>query len=132
MRACLGVTLYVKAQHPGTCVIRYSGYDLQGRALALALVMFWGTLLDQTTGQPLTGVQVNATGPSAARASTDSRGKFSLSNLKPGQYTITVESRDVPRQSFPFKITRSTTQTIRACSTTLDYHCGGPGGPGPG
>jgi hypothetical protein len=99
--------------------------------LALALVTFWGTLLDQTTNQPLTGVRVNATGPSTARAATDSRGKFTLSNLKPGQYTITVQSNDVPQQGFPFKITRSTTQTIKACSTTLDYHCGnGGGGPG--
>jgi Carboxypeptidase regulatory-like domain len=96
--------------------------------LALALVTFWGTLLDTTTNQPLTMVRVNATGPSAARASTDSRGKFTLSNLKPGQYTITVQSKDVPQQSFDYKITRSTTQTIKACSTTLDYHCNSPGG----
>ncbi|HTU68880.1 MAG TPA: carboxypeptidase regulatory-like domain-containing protein [Candidatus Baltobacteraceae bacterium] len=98
---------------------------------ALALVTFWGTLLDQTTNQPLTAVQVNATGPSTARASTNSRGKFTLNNLKPGHYTITVQSKDVPPQQFDYKITRSTTQTIKACSTTLDYHCAGPGG-GPG
>jgi hypothetical protein len=100
-------------------------------AFSLALVTFWGTLLDKTTNQPLTMVRVNATGPSTARASTDSRGKFTLNNLKPGQYTITVQSNDVPQQSFDYKITRSTTQTIKACSTTLDYHCAGPGG-GPG
>ncbi|HTZ53861.1 MAG TPA: carboxypeptidase regulatory-like domain-containing protein [Candidatus Acidoferrum sp.] len=99
--------------------------------LALALATFWGTLLDKTTNQPLTAVRVDATGPSTARGSTDSRGKFTLSNLKPGQYTITVQSKDVPQQSFAYKITRSTTQTIKACSTTLDYHCGTPGG-GPG
>jgi Carboxypeptidase regulatory-like domain len=99
--------------------------------LALALVTFWGTLLDKTTNQPLTMVRVNATGPSTARASTDSRGKFTLNNLKPGQYTITVQSRDVPQQTFDYKITKSTTQTIKACSTTLDYHCNSPGG-GPG
>ena len=100
-------------------------------AFALALVTFWGTLLDKTTNQPLTAVRVNATGPSTARSATDSRGKFTLTNLKPGDYTITVQSKDVPQQSFPFRITRSTTQTIKACSTTLDYHCGTPGG-GPG
>jgi hypothetical protein len=100
-------------------------------AFALALVTFSGTLLDQTTNQPLTAVHVNATGPSTAHASTDSRGRFTLTNLKPGNYTITVESKDVPQQSFDYKITRSTTQTIKACSTTLDYHCNGPGG-GPG
>jgi hypothetical protein len=98
---------------------------------ALALVTFSGTLLDQTTNQPLTGVHVNASGPSTAHGSTDSRGNFTLSNLKPGRYTITVQSKDVPQQTFSYKITRSTAQTIKACSTTLDYHCGTPGG-GPG
>jgi len=98
--------------------------------LALASFTFWGTLLDQTTNQPLTSVRVNATGPSTARASTDSRGKFTLSNLKPGEYTITVQSRDVPQQHFNMRLTRGTTKTIKACSTTLDYHCGSPGGGG--
>lgn len=98
--------------------------------LSLALVTFWGTLLDRTTNQPLTSVRVNATGPSTARATTDSRGKFTLTNLRPGEYTITVQSPDVPQQNFPFKITKGTTQTIKACSTTLDYHCGSPGGGG--
>ena len=99
--------------------------------LSLALVTFWGTLLDKTTNQPLTAVRVNAAGPSTARASTDSRGKFTLVNLKPGDYTITVQSKDVPQQQFPIRITHSTTQTIKACSTTLDYHCGSSaGGPG--
>jgi hypothetical protein len=100
--------------------------------LALALVTFWGTLLDKTTNQPLTSVRVSASGPSTARGSTDSRGKFTLTNLRPGQYTITVQSKDVPPQSFDYKITKGTTQTIKACSTTLDYHCGSPGGGGPG
>lgn len=97
----------------------------------LALVTFSGTLLDQTTNQPLTGVRVSASGPSAAHASTDARGYFRLSDLKPGQYTIIVQSKDVPQQSFSYKITRNMAQTIKACSTTLDYHCGTPGG-GPG
>jgi hypothetical protein len=102
-------------------------------AFTLALITFWGTLLDQTTGQPLTGVRVEATGPSTARATTDSRGKFALSIRSAGHYGITVQSRDVPLQTFHFKITRSTTETIKACSTTLDYHCAVPGvGPGPG
>jgi hypothetical protein len=96
--------------------------------LSLALVTFWGTLLDKTTNQPLTGVRINAAGPGTARASTDFRGKFTLINLRPGDYTITVQSKDVPQQHFRFKITRGTTQTLKACSTTLDYQCGTQGG----
>jgi hypothetical protein len=108
-----------------------TAYTRGPMGLALALVTFWGTLLDQTTHQPLTLVRVHATGPSSSRTTTDTRGRFTLTNLRPGQYTITVQSNDVPRQSFDFKITRSTSQTIKACSTTLDYHCnGGGGGPG--
>ncbi len=98
--------------------------------LSLTLVTFWGTLLDKTTNQPLIGVHVQLTGPSTGRATTDAHGAFALSNLKPGSYTITIQSRDVPQQQFHMRLTRSTTQTISACSTTLDYHCGSPGGGG--
>jgi hypothetical protein len=108
-----------------------TAYTRSLMSLALALVTFWGTLLDKTTNQPLTLVRVHASGPSSSRTTTDTRGRFALTNLRPGQYTITVQSNDVPKQTFDFKITRSTTQTIKACSTTLDYHCAGPGG-GPG
>jgi|HubBroStandDraft_4_1064222.scaffolds.fasta_scaffold787235_1 hypothetical protein len=96
--------------------------------LSLALVTFWGTLLDKTTDQPLTGVRVITAGPSTARTTTDFRGKFTLTNLRPGDYTITVQSKDVPQQHFRFSIERGTVQTVKACSTTLDYHCGTPGG----
>jgi hypothetical protein len=39
-----------------------------------------------------------------------------------------VQSKDVPQQHFRFSIERGTVQTVKACSTTLDYHCGTPGG----
>lgn len=99
--------------------------------LALALVTFGGTLLDRTTQQPLIGVYVQVTGPSTRHATTDAHGTFAIANLKPGNYNITVQSRDVPQQHFHLRLTRNTAETIHACSTTLDYHCGSPGG-GPG
>lgn len=101
---------------------------------ALALVTFSGTLLDQTTGQPLTNVHVHAAGPSAGNATTDAHGRFTLKSLQPGSYTVTVESNDVPQQTFKVTLAgnRITVLTIKACSTTLDYHCAGPAGPGPG
>ena len=40
-------------------------------SLVLALATFSGTLLDRTTGQPLTDVHVHAAGPSAGDAITD-------------------------------------------------------------
>jgi hypothetical protein len=102
--------------------------------LMLALVTWTGTLLDQTTGQPLVKVQVTAAGPASAHATTDAHGRFTLTGLQPGAYAITVESNDVPQQRFSVKLAPNTaTFTIKACSTTLDYHCGPPGdGPGPG
>lgn len=96
-------------------------------SFAFVLVTFWGTLLDKTTNQPLEGVRVNAAGPVSAHGLTDASGKFALANLRPGNYTITVQSKDVPAQSFTFKVTRSVRQTIEACSTTLDYQCGDRG-----
>ncbi|HUA08520.1 MAG TPA: carboxypeptidase-like regulatory domain-containing protein [Candidatus Acidoferrales bacterium] len=101
--------------------------------LALALATFSGTLVDQTTGQPLTKVHVHAAGPVSADATTDARGRWLMKNLRPGAYTVTVESNDVPQQSFKVKLagSRITVVTIKACSTTLDYHCATPGG-GPG
>jgi Carboxypeptidase regulatory-like domain len=103
-------------------------------SLALALVTFSGTLLDQTTGQPLSRVSVHAQGPSQADATTDAHGRFHLTALRPGTYTISVQSSDVPQQTFRFTLPaeHSVARTIKACSTTLDYHCGTPGGAGPG
>lgn len=102
-------------------------------ALVLALATFSGTLLDQTTGQPLTNVHVHAAGPSAADATTDAHGRFTLKSLQPGNYTVTIESNDVPQQTFKVTLAGNqiTVLTMKACSTTLDYHCAAPGG-GPG
>jgi len=97
-------------------------------ALVLALLTFNGTLLDRTTGQPLTGVRVETAGPTRALAVSDASGRFRMNNLQPGRYTMTVRSNDVPRQTFSFTLTGNMTRTFRACSTTLDYNCAGPGG----
>lgn len=98
---------------------------------ALVLVTFAGTLIDQTTGQPLTKVHVDAAGPASASATTDAHGRFTLAKLKPGAYTLTVESDDVPPQEFKVTLAPKpiVAMTIKACSTTLDYHCAGPGTP---
>ncbi|HUN28700.1 MAG TPA: carboxypeptidase-like regulatory domain-containing protein [Alphaproteobacteria bacterium] len=102
-------------------------------SLALALATFSGTLVDQTTGQPLTKVHVHAAGPSSAQATSDAHGHFTLKGLVPGPYTLTIESNDVPQQTFKITLApnRTTVLTMKACSMTLDYHCGTPGG-GPG
>jgi len=102
--------------------------------LVLALATFSGTLVDQTTGQPLTKVHVHAAGPGSADATTDTHGRWLMKNLRPGAYTVTVQSSDVPQQTFTVKLVgnRITVLTIKACSTTLDYHCAAPGSNGPG
>jgi hypothetical protein len=98
-------------------------------SLALALATFTGQLVDQTTGQPLTSVRVRAAGPGSASATSDAHGRFTLKNLRPGSYTIVVESDDVPQQTFHVTLSGNHPAfTIKACSTTLDYHCATPGG----
>lgn len=103
-------------------------------SLTLALATFSGQLVDQTTGQPLTHVHVHASGPSARDAVSDAHGRFTLKDLRPGGYTIAVQSDDVPQQTFHVRLAtgRTTVLTMKACSTTLDYHCGTPAQPGGG
>ncbi|HEY5340595.1 MAG TPA: carboxypeptidase regulatory-like domain-containing protein [Candidatus Aquilonibacter sp.] len=104
-------------------------------SLALVLATFSGRLLDQTTDQPLTSVHVQVSGPTARHATTDAHGRFTLKGLRPGAYTVSVQSDDVPPQTFHVKLAHSriTVLTMKACSTTLDYHCGtAQQGDGPG
>jgi protocatechuate 3,4-dioxygenase beta subunit len=96
--------------------------------LTFAVIAFSGQLLDQTTGQPLTHVTVAVSGPANAKATTDAQGRFSFKSLKPGAYTVTADSDDVPPQTFHVTVKRnqSASLTVKLCSTTLDYHCGAP------
>jgi hypothetical protein len=103
-------------------------YTRTALSLALIFTALFGTLQDKTTGQPLPNVSVAA---GHATATTDAHGRFVL-KLAPGSYTLTVESNDVPPQAFAVRAKPGRTNvTLKACSTTLDYHCAGPGG-GPG
>ncbi len=93
--------------------------------LALALVVVLnGRVLDRTTGQPLVGVEVSTGG---RHARTDAKGRYALRNLRPGRYTLTLQSHDVPAQTFRVTVRAPATRfDMRACSTTLDYGCGRP------
>jgi hypothetical protein len=92
---------------------------------ALAVAVLSGHLTDRTTGQPLTGVTVVASGAHGAKAVTNDDGAFSLRGLAPGTYRITVQSDDVPPQSFALTVGKKPKQShdFVACSTTLDYSC---------
>ncbi len=104
-------------------------------ASALVLAVLYGRVNDLTTGQPLTGVTVSI---GAHHTRTDADGKYRLSGLTPGSYTLTLHSNDVPPQHHHVRVGASAAGTkldLRACSTTLDYGCasGMPGSPlGPG
>lgn len=102
--------------------------------LALAFATFSTQLTDRTTGQIMPGVNVSLDGPSRAHGKTNARGVVTIKNLKPGSYTVTVESKDVPTQTLHVTLHRGTTTDIpiKVCSMTLDYSCGMPGGGGGG
>lgn len=96
-------------------------------AVAVAVVLLSGHVLDRTTGQGLAHVRVVAGG---AHAVTDGAGAYALRGLTPGAIAVTLESDDVPVQHFTVTVgKRATRHDFRACSTTLDYACGAPAAP---
>jgi len=101
-------------------------------SLALAFATFSGHIVDLTTGQSMPGVKVTLSGPSTAAATADKSGRVAFKSLKPGAYSIRVESDDVPPQVFTLTLKGNQTTVIdlKVCSTTLDYHCAAPGGGG--
>lgn len=50
-----------------------------------------GRVSDQSSGQPLSGVQITVSGPTNATATSDANGQFSAGNLAPGQYTVRLD-----------------------------------------
>ncbi len=98
--------------------------------VALVLSVFAGRLVDTTTGQPLPGVSIRLAGPSSASVTSDRLGRFRIKALKPGSYTVKMQSQDVPQQQIGVTLRANTTTVldIKICSTTLDYHCGGAAG----
>ncbi len=90
------------------------------------LTVLAGQVVDKTTGQPLTGVDVSVRGGAkVAPARTNDAGRYVLRGLTPGRYTLTVSSDDVPPQTFEIAVRGAKSQqfNITACSTTLDYSC---------
>ncbi len=99
---------------------------------AFAAAVLVGHVTDRTTGQPIGGVHIALSGPTHARATTTSNGAYVVRALRPGTYTMTLSSDDVPPQRVHVKVSASkTTRNVVVCSTTLDYSCA-PGGDGPG
>jgi hypothetical protein len=93
---------------------------------ALVLAVLVGHVTDATTGQPLANVTI-AIG--SQHTSTDKHGAYRLTGLKPGRYTLSASSNDVPPQqrSAVVKDSAQTTLDLVLCSTTLDYSCAGSG-----
>jgi Carboxypeptidase regulatory-like domain len=100
--------------------------------LAASFAIVVGTITDKTTGQPLVGVVVTTTAANQhLRARTDAQGHFTLGNLPAGTYTLHLSSDDVPPQTLHIQVKEKDAHlNLRACSTTLDYKCGGGSSPG--
>ncbi|MDE2482648.1 MAG: carboxypeptidase regulatory-like domain-containing protein [bacterium] len=101
-------------------------------AAAFVAAVLVGHVTDRTTGQAIAGVHIVLSGPSHAKATTKSDGSYAVRGLRPGLYTLTLSSNDVPPESAHLRITKAKTrEDFIVCSTTLDYSCA-PGGDGPG
>jgi hypothetical protein len=95
--------------------------------VTLALVVLVGHVIDATTRQPLANVTI-AIG--SEHATTDAHGAYRLSGLKPGHYTLSASSKDVPLQQRSVVVKQHSAQAtldLVLCSTTLDYNCAGAG-----
>ena len=55
-----------------------------------------GTVTSASTGQPLSGVEVCAEGPSSECTETDEGGQYSLDGLEPGEYTVKFNPQSGP------------------------------------
>jgi protocatechuate 3,4-dioxygenase beta subunit len=96
-------------------------------AAVAALVVLVGRVSDATTGQPLPHVTI-AVG--SQQTTTDEHGAYRLTGVRPGRYTLTASSKDVPPQHRSVVIRQQsapTTLDLVLCSTTLDYSCAGAG-----
>ncbi|HLI94521.1 MAG TPA: carboxypeptidase regulatory-like domain-containing protein [Candidatus Baltobacteraceae bacterium] len=96
----------------------------------LALTLLIGQITDRTTGQPLGGVRVTLeSGGHQLHAKTGADGMFRFANVEPGVRTLRYSSADVPPQSSTVTVHGARQRlALTACSTTLDYSCGGDGG----
>ncbi|HEY9179119.1 MAG TPA: carboxypeptidase regulatory-like domain-containing protein [Candidatus Baltobacteraceae bacterium] len=102
------------------------------RFTALLLTLLIGQFTDKTTGQPLHGVHVDLRqGTKTLHAVTGEDGGFRLDGVKPGTHVLHYSSGDVPPSQVTITV-RGAAQHVHvtACSMTLDYSCGGPGGGG--
>ena len=93
-------------------------------ASVFALAVVYGRITDLTTGQPLT--QVKVTLDRAHHAVTGQDGHYRLTGVKPGSYTLTLQSNDVPPQQASVTVRKGAAKTqadLTVCSTTLDYAC---------
>jgi protocatechuate 3,4-dioxygenase beta subunit len=96
-------------------------------ATTFILAVLVGHVTDATTGQPLADVTI-AIG--SRHTSTDERGTYRLTGLRPGHYTLSARSKDVPQQQRSVVVKQHsarTTLNLVLCSTTLDYSCAGAG-----
>ena len=95
---------------------------------ALVVSTFAGRLIDEGNSRALDGVRIHAEGVQSADTVTDKSGRFTLSNLKPGSYTVTAQSETVPVQEFHVTLpaNRTTIMDMKVCSTQYDAHCGPP------
>ncbi len=96
--------------------------------VALIVTVLSGRVLDEGNGRVLEGVHVLAQGPTTTEATTDRDGRFALGKLKPGPYTVTAQSDEVPMQLFHTTLApaHTTYLEMKVCSTRYDAHCGPP------
>ena len=71
-------------------------------------------VLDRSTGQRLSSASVSVWGPVRMKLTTDKDGRYSLSNLPNGRYTITISAAGYEAQQFEYLVNDGKGQSLKS------------------
>ena len=71
-------------------------------------------VLDRSTGQRLSSASVSVWGPVRMKLTTDKDGRYSLSNLPNGRYTITISATGYEAQQFEYLVNDGKGQSLKS------------------
>jgi len=110
------------ARQLGSCCLLLALFFAAPTAQAQGTATLRGTVADSVSGQPLPGLSLGLEGQPGGTA-TDAQGRFRLSGIAPGSYTLRIGGLGYRAQRLPLTLaageTRSLTLTVAAAALSL-------------